>query len=76
MASLKSKRKWGIECPECKERLFSWHGHDLKYCGGGHVFVDGGDDYLRYSHTKDNKVPRRVYWTKKDHRPLLKTRGK
>lgn len=60
------KRKWGVECPECKERLFSWHVHDFHYCKGGHVFIDGGNEYMRYSHTKDGKIPKFIYWTKKD----------
>jgi hypothetical protein len=38
----------GVECPQCKERLFSWHVHDFHYCGCGATFVDGGREYLRY----------------------------
>ena len=53
-----SNPKTGIECPTCLERLFSWHRHDFHYCKGGHVFIDGGDDYLRFSYTKDNKKPK------------------
>lgn len=69
------KRKWGIECPECKERLFSWYRHDFHYCKGEHVFIDGGDDYLRYSATLDGRWPRRIYFTAKDKHPLGLVRG-
>lgn len=65
------KRKTGIECPECKERLFSWHRHDFHYCKGGHVFIDGGDDYLRFSFTKDNRKPRIIRFCSRDTKPVL-----
>lgn len=38
---------WGIECPKCKEQVWSRHRHDFRYCGCKAVFVDGGRDYLR-----------------------------
>ena len=62
----RKKRKWGVECPECKERLFSWHRHDFHYCKGNHVFIDGGYDYLRFSWTKDGRKPRLIYHCNKD----------
>lgn len=64
------RAKTGIECPVCKERMFSWHRHDFKYCAGKHVFVDGGDDYLRYSLTTDGRKPRIIKFNpKKDKLP-------
>lgn len=71
MPSSKSKTKWGIECPECKERLFSWYRHDFHWCKGQHVFVDGGYDYLRFSYTKSGLVPKRIkYNSKIDEAPV------
>ena len=70
MPSLKPKVKWGIECPDCKHRLFSWSRHDFRWCEGQHVYVDGGDDYLRFSGTKDGRIPKRIKFNpKKDKRP-------
>lgn len=73
-----AKRKYGIECPVCKERMFSWYRHDFKYCKGIHVFIDGGNDYLRFSWTIDGQKPRRIYYTEKDRQndaKLRKLRG-
>lgn len=52
--------KVGIECPECKERMFSWHVHDFHYCKGKHVFIDGGSEYLRFSFTEDGRKPKQI----------------
>lgn len=38
----------GIQCPRCKEKLFSESVHDFKYCGCKYCFIDGGKEYLRY----------------------------
>lgn len=57
---MKYRYHWGIECPKCKDRIFSWHRHDFKYCSCKEVFVDGGFDYLRYSHCKDGTKPKIV----------------
>lgn len=59
------KRIWGIECSRCKQRLFSFHRHDFKYCECGGTFVDGGRDYLRYGYMNSVQPPRKIYWTKK-----------
>lgn len=68
----KAKKK-GIECPICKERLFSWHVHDFHYCKEGHVFIDGGDQYLRYCWTTDGKKPKVISFnTKLDKLPGVK----
>lgn len=56
--SSQNKKKTGIECPTCKERLFSWHRHDFHYCKENHVFIDGGNDYLRFSSTIDGIKPK------------------
>lgn len=37
----------GIECPYCKDQIWSRHTHDFRTCKCGKVFVDGGRDYLR-----------------------------
>ena len=71
MPSSKPKVKWGIECPECGERLFSWHVHDFHYCKGQHVFIDGGNEYLRFSHSADGRIPKRIKWDSKlDEQPI------
>lgn len=60
-----SKRIWGVECPECKKRMFSFHVHDYKLCGcDNETMIDGGRDYLRYG-WKTLK-PRRIRWCKRD----------
>lgn len=38
----------GIQCPKCKEKIYSEYTHDFHYCGCGYCFVDGGFEYLRY----------------------------
>ncbi len=43
------KVKVGVQCPDCKKRLFSWSTHDYKTCGCPNgTMIDGGDSYLRY----------------------------
>lgn len=37
----------GIQCPKCKERIWSRHTHDFRYCGCGEVAIDGGRDYVK-----------------------------
>ncbi len=62
--------KKGIECPVCLERMFSWHVHDFKFCKGGHVFIDGGDEYMRCSWTPDGRKPETIEFDpKKDKKP-------
>lgn len=59
------KKIWGVECPECKKRLFSFHVHDFKSCGcPNETFVDGGTCYLRAGFK--TKKPRRIAWSKQD----------
>lgn len=37
-----------IKCRECNDVIESTSRHDFKYCTCGNVFVDGGEDYLRF----------------------------
>ena len=37
-----------IKCLKCEEVIKSHHVHDFKWCSCGNVFIDGGDEYLRY----------------------------
>ena len=62
-----NKRILGVECPECKKRMFSFHVHDYKLCGcPNETMVDGGRSYLRYGWGNDKKRPRRIRWCKRD----------
>jgi hypothetical protein len=42
------KIKAGIRCPACHDIIFSLYQHDFRRCMCGKVFIDGGDDYMRY----------------------------
>ena len=54
-----SKVIYGVECVDCKKRMFSFHVHDFKLCGcPNETMVDGGRSYLRYG-WKDNP-PRKI----------------
>lgn len=46
-------KRLGVCCLICDTNLYSEFRHDFKYCPCGHVFVDGGTDYLRYGYTPD-----------------------
>lgn len=60
------KRIWGVQCPECSKRMFSFYRHDYKLCGcPNDTMVDGGRDYLRFGWASGGKMPKRVYWTEK-----------
>ena len=37
--------KFGIRCPKCGEKMFSWNRHDFNVCSCGQCFIDGGFDY-------------------------------
>jgi hypothetical protein len=55
---------WGVECPECKARLFSFHVHHYRQCDcPNEAAVDGGREYLRVG-WKDKK-PKRICWSDK-----------
>lgn len=68
------KRIWGVQCMECKKRMFSFHVHDYKLCGcENKTMADGGQCYLRYGWGNGKKVPRRIFWCKKDGEyPIVK----
>lgn len=36
-----------IQCPECKEKIYSRTRHDFHWCHCGKVAIDGGFDYLK-----------------------------
>lgn len=36
-----------VRCKICDEVIESKHRHDMKWCKGGHIAVDGGPSYLR-----------------------------
>ncbi len=36
-----------IQCPKCKDVIFSRAHYDFHSCGCGEVFIDGGRDYVR-----------------------------
>ena len=59
------KRIWGVQCQQCKKRMFSFYRHDYKLCGcDNETMVDGGRDYLRYGWKTAR--PRRIYWCEQD----------
>lgn len=61
------KRIWGVQCPECKKRMFSFHVHDYRVCGcPNDTMIDGGQSYLRYGWGNNKTMPKRIYWSKKD----------
>lgn len=70
----------GIQCPKCKELLFSMSRHDFHYCLCGACFIDGGRDYLSYGWSSDinaadikrvTKSHKRVKDTKLSRKPKL-----
>jgi len=52
----------GIECPMCKEQIWSRYGHDFRRCPCKYCFVDGGRSYLRYG-WGDKDIPQAL-WVK------------
>ena len=40
----------GLECPQCLQRIWSRHRHDMRHCFCGYCFIDGGRDYFRYGY--------------------------
>ena len=45
-----------VQCPECKDIIFSRACHDFHYCSCGYVFIDGGFDYCRFGAKDLDKV--------------------
>ncbi len=42
-----------IICPKCKATVWSRYGHDMRYCGCGYCFIDGGREYSRVGYGGD-----------------------
>lgn len=60
------KRIWGVKCPVCLKRMFSFHVHDFKLCGcKNETMIDGGRSYLRWGWAEKGKKPTYIYWTEK-----------
>lgn len=54
----------GVQCSECKTRLFSMYRHDFIMCKcDNETFADGGFDYLRYGYK--NTLPKIIKWDDK-----------
>lgn len=39
-----------IRCKKCNDIIESTHVHDFRYCKCNSVFIDGGNDYLRFGY--------------------------
>ncbi len=50
-----------IECPTCKDVIYSRARHDFHYCGCGEVAIDGGFEYVRISYK--NVIPQTIHIT-------------
>ena len=37
-----------IKCLKCNDVIKSYSVHDFKWCSCRNIFIDGGDEYLRY----------------------------
>ena len=60
------KRIWGVKCPVCNKRMFSFHVHDYRTCGcENETMIDGGRDYLRYGWISGGVQPKKIYWSEK-----------
>ncbi len=49
-----------IQCPKCKDIIYSRARHDFHKCSCGRIHVDGGFDYLRYGWNNDIKQPKEI----------------
>jgi hypothetical protein len=62
--SLNNKPHYGVLCPQCRKRMFSYHVHDYKTCGcPNDTMVDGGKEYLRYGWLTEKPAP--IKWSKR-----------
>lgn len=51
----------GIQCPRCKDIIFSIARHDFHNCSCGSCHVDGGFDYLSFGwDSKVTKKPKTI----------------
>lgn len=48
---------YGLECPICKDKIYSRARHDLRSCSCGYCFIDGGFDYNRIGNTEGGYPP-------------------
>jgi hypothetical protein len=51
--TITSATQSGIECPRCKEVIFSNSRHDFVECNCGACYIDGGFDYNRQGFDPD-----------------------
>lgn len=51
-----------VQCPKCKDIIFSRARHDFHYCSCGDTFIDGGLDYCRCGAKHIDKIK----WQKVD----------
>ena len=47
-----------LECPKCKNIIFSRASHDFRRCSCESTFIDGGFDYMRFGHDPDHGIPK------------------
>lgn len=45
-----------IKCKLCKTVVESRYRNEMRYCRCGEIFIDGGEDYLRYGAGDINNV--------------------
>lgn len=43
-----------IRCKKCGDVIESQSRHDLVFCSCGAVYIDGGNDYLRFGGNKED----------------------
>lgn len=76
---MKYKRRTvdGIECPNCLERIWSRHRHDMRWCFCGQYAVDGGRDYMKVTWDPAGPVPKSVRIKMEDlHRVVPQQRNR
>lgn len=59
MKKSKKRRRYGVQCGKCEEKLFSMWVHDFHFCKCGETFIDGGYDYVRCGWT--TLRPKNIY---------------
>lgn len=53
-------------CRICGDVIESKYRHDFVECKGGHIFIDGGTDYIRYGTLKKGVTPDDIIWLDKE----------
>ncbi len=55
-----------VQCPKCREIIFSRARHDCRSCKCGSIFIDGGFDYVKIGYdTYHGKRPKIIQkWVK------------